>query len=684
MRSLLIMLIGLTICFSSFAQEPAQVERSNNKVIIDDKVYYIHVVKPGQTLYSISKAYNVSQKEIAIENPGAISGLQIGQALKIPVDGTYEIEDPVVRLEPSGGKTKMHLIAEGETIYSISRQYNLDVDSLIHYNGGVDINEMRIGDSLIIPIYADEKESEQPAFNEEGFVYHKVKRRETLYSISRYYEIAVSDIRAANPELGWGGPKNGQVIKIPLPQIIDDDFIALDTIPVDSLNAIMADTIIEDYNYRELSFEDYRPRKTYKLAFFIPFNYYESEPLDSLLKDVTSVNSRNRITERYRMDQAVPQSVNFLEFFEGALLAIDSLKDMGMKLDIRVYDTKRSVSRVSDILGQPDMEDMDLIIGPFYSFILDSVSDFCKVHNIPLITPFHSDFEYMRFNPYLFQITTSYQFEFQKAVKYISRNFDKNIILIHDGDSLETDKINYFKELLFAEFRDYSDVDDVVLKELVLDNNQPLELVHSLSADKKNLVIVPSGDEALASRIVSSLFFQLKDFDIELYGMSSWPEFTSIDVQYFHDLNLTFSHPGMMSYEDPGIDRFLTEYRKNYYAEPAEKTRNGSFFAFMGYDITLYFLSALREYGPRFVLKLDDYYPDLLLCDYKFRRVTSYGGYENVNLKYYRFDPEMNIKMFELYEEPETEFIAEPFDDGHRRTYLIMDGDKPEKNSPDR
>jgi len=68
------------------AQEPVQVERSNNKVILDGTVYYIHQVKPGETLYAISQAYHISQKEIAIENPGVISGLQIGQTLKIPVD----------------------------------------------------------------------------------------------------------------------------------------------------------------------------------------------------------------------------------------------------------------------------------------------------------------------------------------------------------------------------------------------------------------------------------------------------------------------------------------------------------------------------------------------------------------------------------------------------------------------
>ena len=59
-------------------------KKSNNKVIIEGKIYYIHIVKPGQTLFSISRAYEVTEKTIAIENPGVYSGLQVGQVLKIP------------------------------------------------------------------------------------------------------------------------------------------------------------------------------------------------------------------------------------------------------------------------------------------------------------------------------------------------------------------------------------------------------------------------------------------------------------------------------------------------------------------------------------------------------------------------------------------------------------------------
>ena len=88
------------------AQDPVTVERTNNKVILEGTVYYIHTVKPGETLYAISRAYNISQKAIAIENPGVISGIRIGQALKIPVNSEPLEEIDTSELVESSGTVR--------------------------------------------------------------------------------------------------------------------------------------------------------------------------------------------------------------------------------------------------------------------------------------------------------------------------------------------------------------------------------------------------------------------------------------------------------------------------------------------------------------------------------------------------------------------------------------------------
>ena len=201
------------------AQESVSVERSNNKVILEGTVYYIHMVKPGETLYAISKAYNISQKEIAIENPGVISGLRVGQAIKIPVDHKPQEEIDTSELPEPGETGRYHTVMPGETLYGIARIYNLREKDIKQANRDVSETNLKPGHRLRIP--EEVVAEEEHAYNEEGLLYHKVKRKETLYSIAGYYGVSIDEIRSVNPELGWGGPKNGQMIRIPAPQLSD-------------------------------------------------------------------------------------------------------------------------------------------------------------------------------------------------------------------------------------------------------------------------------------------------------------------------------------------------------------------------------------------------------------------------------------------------------------------------------
>ncbi len=437
----------LFIQVAMLSQEPVSVERSSNKVILEGTVYYIHVVKPGQTLYSIAKVYHISQKEISIENPGVMSGLQLGQVLKIPVESTIEEEIDTSIADELPGKARTHVVQNGETLYGIAREYNLNEKELSDANKGVEATNLKPGMRLIIP---ERRESDQEsAYNEEGLAYHKVKRRETLYSIARYYEVAVQEIRAANPELGWGGPKTGQVIRIPLPQRFDHPETTLDTIP-------------SDYNYEELKFEHDDPHRTYRIAFFIPFDFHEPEPLDSLIKDVKSMARRNRIIERYRMEAKNPQAINFLEFFQGSLLAFDSLRQTGMKLDARFLDTKKSMDHTLSLLFDENLEEFDLFIGPFYPFNLEIVSVFASKHRIPLITPFYNNLDLIRGNPYLFQLSPSMEREYQEAAKYVASKHMYNIVYVREADTMDIEKHNYFKELIFDGFDDYRPAEPVI------------------------------------------------------------------------------------------------------------------------------------------------------------------------------------------------------------------------------
>jgi len=523
---------------------------------------------------------------------------------------------------------------------------------------------------LVIPPKAEMQEPVQkPLYNEEGIAYHRVKKKETLYSIARFYRVSVQDLREANPEVGWGGPKEGQVIRVPLPQVTDKPESARDTLPADS-SLLYGREDLEEYGYDELIATHDNRRRVYRIAYLIPFSFNDQEPLDSLLKDVESASRRSRIIERYRLEQKVPQSVPFLEFFQGSLLALDSLRRLGMRLDVRYYDTEKSMAKTRSILTNLEMEDMDLIIGPFYPFNLDIVSGFSKREHIPVVTPFYSEGTYIWDNPYLFQSSPTLEDGYRDLAKLVASKHDYNIVYVREEDTLNTDKHNVLQEMIFDGFDDYRPEDPVVFKEMVLTLDHTDEIIQSLSHDRKNLVVVPTRNEALASRVVSALYYRLKDFDIEVVGTPYWTEFSSIDYRYYHALSLIFYNPFWMNYLDPKVDAFLTLYRKYFYGEPSAMTRKGINYGIFGFDLTMYFGNALKVFGPRFILSLDEYHPGMVLEPYRFNRVSRAGGYENTANAFFQFHPDMTISRYAVPPLPNRGYYFRSIDIGNP-DYLI-------------
>jgi hypothetical protein len=183
-------------------------------------------------------------------------------------------------------------------------------------------------------------------------------------------------------------------------------------------------------------------------------------------------------------------------------------------------------------------------------------------------------------------------------------------------------------------------------------------------------VVVPTSNEALASTVVSSLYFQSDKYDIEVIGSPFWTEFSTIDFRHYHKLNLVFYSSFWVDYQDQKVKDFMARYRKHYYNEPTITSNQGINYGILGHDMTYYFLNALRVFGRRFILELDDYHPRLVQGPYAFTRISGSGGYENSLIHFYQFLPDMSIKEFEVPPLPEKDFFFRPMEDPMKRKYL--------------
>lgn len=116
------------------AQENTVKPITVSKNIISDKGYkvYIHKVEQGQTLYSISKAYNVTIPEIEQWNDTLKTGLKTGMELKIPKEPILQNSKPSVK--ENGNKYIIHTVEKKQTLYAISKKYNVTVESIVAEN----------------------------------------------------------------------------------------------------------------------------------------------------------------------------------------------------------------------------------------------------------------------------------------------------------------------------------------------------------------------------------------------------------------------------------------------------------------------------------------------------------------------------------------------------------------------
>jgi len=617
-----------------YTQEiPVEIKKSSDKVMIDGKVYFIHVVREGHTLYSISKVYGISQKEISRENPMVVFGLRVGQALKIPAEPELEGEEEQVEPE----NFIYHPIRENETIYALSKRYGVTEEEILDHNLDLIIDDIDIGTIIKIPkkIFTPEKESF--GTEKESFVYHRVEKGETLYSLSREYNVSIRQIRRANVGMK-GSPKQGEYLRIPTTEREEAD---VTPVAEDNIDIIFAEDTAQFTDETPPSFYG----KSIHVALMLPFYLDENDA--RVVIDTSKVddfgNAIENVTERDK-DWIYPRSFNYIEFYEGALLAVESLQKNGLSINLSVFDTERDSSTVQRIIDNGGLRDMDLIIGPAYTHNLRMVAEYGEDRRIPVVSPLASRNILLDENSYLFQVRPTFETEVEKLSAFVSEFYDKNIVMIHPGDSLEAPNVDLLKRKLFYKLSFYTFFNEVVFKEVVYNdeitkNDSINSIEHALSHDIKNIVIIPSDTEPFVSNIVSTLNTLAADYEILLVGYQSWQRFRNIELQHFYNLNLHLCVPFILDYTRDEIKEFIRSFRESFHSEPEPFS-----FAWQGYDITYYFVSGVARYGRRFRYYSIRHRVDLLESEYLFQRVNSRGGFENIQIHLIQYNPDLEIK----------------------------------------
>jgi len=633
-KSILLMISLLNCTSTLFSQ--VLVERSKDKVIISGVAYYIHQVKKGETAYSVSKAYGITVEDLDRENPPAVYGIKEGESLRIPVKMVTDTQAPeIVPLKREHDDTRFiyHDLRPGETVYSLSKSFGVSENEIIQSNPGIDINKLSIGTEIAVPkrqfMASQQKFDEQ----EKKYIYHKVIEGESISSIAKKYGLTVRQLRRENRDLRF--PQVGDFVRIPGSQTAE----VPEPVPAKADTIIPVDEIVPVKIVRSGYTQVKDLKGSMDVAVLLPFYLHENSSRTDI--DSSKFVKGKRVYKSIQVsdDWIYPGSVDFLEMYQGILLASDTLRSLGLNINIHTYDIKDDSIEVEKLINTGKLSNMDLIIGPVYSRNLVRVSSYAGRLGIPVVSPVPLvNNSALYNNPTLFMSSASLEVAQKALAKKIGEYYDHNIVFIH-ADTLDIDEdVKRFKNLIFNELSYKLPFEDIKFKEFkfysksMFNNDSINRLSHALSEQANNVVIIASEDPAVISEVIDNVSGLSRRFNLKLFAYPVLRDLTRLDQKELFDMDILVYSPIWIDYSKKNVKRFNLNFRQKFYTQPLEKS-----YSWQGFDIAFYFLSGLAMHGKSFIEHPENNYPDLLQSEYDFVRVNNGDGFENHKLFMVRY-----------------------------------------------
>lgn len=636
-----------------------------------------HKVTSGETLFSLSRRYNISVSEILFYNPGA-RNLKAGSIVYLPVDEDYSEEKPVPpelvereteifpstedkHFSPSAGKFFEHIILSGETLWGISHKYDVPEEELIALNPFLE-EEFPAGVTIKIPVKKNEYKEVKPV-NEDAFIKHVVKSGETLFRLSTRYNITIPEIKKFNPVLEERNLVAGETIFIPRKP--DKEIVSFMKEITKDQDSIQIESSGYKNNYYDIELPKKIPtgcrqfnrqiftNRVHEVALFLPLFTFANDTLnretnapdyyeDSLIQE-TELDIKDTIIEEEEPEEMFhgfyDDSENFLEFYEGVLLAVNSLEKTGMQIHLNVYDTQRSVDSIRQYIYDEKFLHTDLIIGPVYPELQREVAAIAAKNRIPMVSPLAANLTLLRSNKHFYQVNPTRDFLGYKTAELIAEEyFNSNFIIFKIGKSenKEMTKItDRVREKLFSSGY-WGQPNGFTYNVYDFEEEGPFGFSRILSHEKENVIFIPSFNEGDLSIALSNIDNHSDDYSITLIGFNWYQKFNSIDIEYFHDLKLHYIAPYWVDFNDPATIRFFQKFKENFYTEPDN-------FGMQGYDVAFYFLSAIRQFGLDFNECLPYLDVRLIQGDYRFEKVTRFGGYMNQGVSLISYQRDYDI-----------------------------------------
>ena len=488
-----------------------------------------YTVQPKETRWSIAHKYGITVDSLLVLNPDlskTSNYLAAGQELKLPRPKGDSLKEQQVELFTS------YTVPPKMTLYSLGREYGVPSDSIVKLNPEI-MAQGGLKEGMVIRL--PKKRDTSGEVNTDNFIFYEVKPKQNIFRLTQNLKISREELFRLNPDLE-NGLKAGMVLKLPKEKAAG----------LQVKNALVLDKVnlLDSINIEN------KP----KLVFMLPFRL-----------DRVDVNNREKTESQIKTRRDMALSYGF---YTGALVALDSIKKLGISVDVKTYDTELSQAKVKEILFRENLQGVNAIIGPVAAGALNEVAVVAAAKNIPVIAPVASDSELSHSNVF-FSVPREAILR-EKMLSYMKKiHNNENVIIIADAEhQVAHDSIlSKFPAAQIAKIIDN--------KSLHLDR-----FLLKLSETKENWVFLETDQPNMISSVTSILNSAItEDVKVRMFTTSYNNNAYEDDaVSNTHLSNLRFTYPSF--YREAGNDFFTKAYQKRYNGLRPDR------YAVRGFDVT--------------------------------------------------------------------------------------------------
>ena len=634
-RHIPILGLALATTFSVFAATP---DLPRTEIL--GKEYYYHEIQKGESIYGIAKQYGWDLEELVRLNPTASSEMKKGTRLYYPTGRVTIVTDLATDqlVEPVDAEPIRHKVKKGETVYGISKQYGIPVETIyaLYPNAKYGI---KAGEILEFP--------QNDADLGTQYLYYVVKPGDTLYALAKKYQTTVEDILTANPGVSEKNFRIGETVRVKVnsnsknvqTELVEEERLAsIDTYKVkkkDTWSTISKKTGVDvatlkeaNENTRNLEKDEVinvpvmQTVQVEKEVIAEDPRELTSEGIQEIYDSIHQVDSDLQQLREVRLAVLLdePTSKKDIDFTRGMLMALEDMKAAPYKIVFKVIDGSVSTENVTRAL---DNFEPNILVATADKSFPAFLADYGETNHIEVVNAFDVRNELFEDNPSMVQILPSPAFFNEQVAERIVSDYDRS-------------------QLIFVGTPDPNDAIAEIIKEKFPTNKVKKVSTHNLGdydfADNGSYLLYAYPQKRDEVKSILDVVGHIKEnsaADITIVGRPSWVTLTENFRDNFNDAEVIVPARCWFDPENEEGKIFNDRYADLFGGTPVKSFPN---FAVSGFDIANYFIDTTVNNGGDYN-KTAYNTSKGLQTDFNLKRVSNWGGFVNPVVYLLRFRP---------------------------------------------